>query len=53
MSSASYSPYLIAKYATGLDNAVQPWLLPDEAQETIFDGFVYRGGFVGIFGRID
>jgi hypothetical protein len=41
--SASYTPYLIAKYATGLDNAVQPWLLPDEAQESLFDGFVYRG----------
>ena len=41
--SASYIPYLIAQYATGLDRAVQPWLLPDEAQSTLFDGFVYRG----------
>ncbi len=41
--SASYVPYLIAKYSTGLDRAVQPWLLPDEAQDSLFDGFVYRG----------
>lgn len=41
--SASYIPYLIAKYATGLDRAVQPWLLPDDAQDSLFDGFVYRG----------
>lgn len=41
--SASYIPYLIARYSTGLDRAVQPWLLPDEAQDSLFDGFVYRG----------
>jgi hypothetical protein len=41
--SASYVPYLIAKFATGLDRAVQPWLLPDDAQDSLFDGFVYRG----------
>jgi len=41
--SASYVPYLIAKYATGLDKSVQPWLLPDDAQDSLFDGFVYRG----------
>ena len=43
MSSPSYTPYLIAKYVTGLDNAVQPWLLPDDSQQSLLDGFVYRG----------
>lgn len=43
MSSPSYVPHLISLYATGLDNALQPWLNPDESQETLFDGFVYRG----------
>lgn len=41
--SASYTPYLIAAYSTGLDQSVQPWLLPDEAQHELFDGYVYRG----------
>jgi hypothetical protein len=41
--SASYVPYLIAKYVTGLDNSVQPWLQPDDSQESLLDGFVYRG----------
>ncbi len=40
---SSYQPYLIAAYATGLDREVEPWLLPDDAQEDLFDGFVYRG----------
>lgn len=40
---ASYQPYLIANSATALDNSRQPWLLPDDAQETLYDGFVYRG----------
>ncbi len=39
----TYQPYLIAAYATGLDKEVEPWLLPDDAQEDLFDGFVYRG----------
>ncbi len=38
-----YTPHLIAQYETGLDNSLQPWLLPDESQEDLFDGFVYRG----------
>lgn len=36
----SFQGYLIANFATGLDKAVQPWLIPDDAQETLFDGFV-------------
>lgn len=39
----SYQPYLISKYATGFDNESEPWLLPDDAQEVLYDGFVYRG----------
>jgi len=39
----TYSPYLIANYSTGLDKRLQPWLIPDDAQEELFDGYVYRG----------
>lgn len=39
----TYAPYLIANYATGLDKRLQPWLIPDDAQEQLFDGYVYRG----------
>jgi hypothetical protein len=39
----AYQPFLISNYATGFDGERQPWLLPDDAQETLFDGFVYRG----------
>lgn len=39
----SYTPYLISNYATGLNTRLQPWLIPDDAQEQLFDGYVYRG----------
>lgn len=39
----TYTPYLIANYATGLEKRLQPWLLPDDAQEELYDGYVYRG----------
>lgn len=39
----AYQPYLIANYSTGLDKSLQPWLLPDDAQEELLDGYVYRG----------
>lgn len=39
----TYSPYLIANYATGLEKRLQPWLIPDDAQEQLYDGYVYRG----------
>jgi len=39
----SYQPFLIAAYATGLDQRLQPWLLPNDAFVNLFDGFVYRG----------
>lgn len=39
----SYQPYLIAPFATGINKYLQPWLSPDDAQEDLFDGYVYRG----------
>lgn len=39
----TYSPYLIANFATGLDRELQPWLLPNDAFTDLLDGFVYRG----------
>jgi hypothetical protein len=45
-----YQPYLIAKFATGLDREVEPWMLPDEAQQDLFDGFAYRGVLSKRFG---
>lgn len=39
----SYSPFLIANYATGYDRELQPWLLPNDAFTDLLDGFVYRG----------
>lgn len=39
----SYSPYLIANYATGYDRELQPWLLPNDAFTDLLDGYVYRG----------
>lgn len=39
----TYIPYLIANFSTGLEKRLQPWLIPDEAQEELFDGYVYRG----------
>ncbi len=45
-----YQPYLIAKFATGLDREVEPWMLPDEAQQDLFDGFAYRGILTKRFG---
>lgn len=39
----TYTPYLIANFATGVDKRLQPWLSPEDAQEELFDGYVYRG----------
>lgn len=39
----TYQPYLISNFSTGLEKRLQPWLIPDDAQEEMFDGFVYRG----------
>ena len=39
----TYQPFLISNYTSALNNRLQPWLIPDDAQEQLFDGFVYRG----------
>jgi hypothetical protein len=39
----TYTPYLIANYSTGLDKQLQPWLSPDDSQQELLDGYVYRG----------
>lgn len=39
----SYQPYLIADFSAGLELRLQPWLDQDDAQEELYDGFVYRG----------
>lgn len=39
----NYQGYLIGNFGTGLDRERQPWLLPDDAQFLLYDGFVYRG----------
>ncbi len=39
----AYQPYLIANFATGIDKQLQPWLSPDDAQQQMFDGYVYLG----------
>jgi hypothetical protein len=46
----SYQPYLIANFATGINDRMQPWLTQDEAQQEMFDGFVYRGVLSKRFG---
>jgi len=39
----TYTPYLIANYGTGLDKSSEPWLIPNDAQQELLDGFVYKG----------
>jgi hypothetical protein len=39
----TYTPFLIANFATGFDQELQPWLLPNDAFTDLLDGFVYRG----------
>ncbi len=39
----TYTPYLIANFASGINKRLQPWLIMDDAQEQLFDGYVYRG----------
>lgn len=39
----TYTPYLIANSRTGLDKELQPWLIPDDAQSQLLDGYVYKG----------
>lgn len=39
----NYVGFLIANFATGFDVERQPWLLPNDAQFELLDGYVYRG----------
>jgi hypothetical protein len=39
----SYQPFLIANYATGIDNEAQPWLLPVDAFQLLLDGYIHHG----------
>ena len=39
----AYDRHLIANYKTGLENDVEPWLLPEDAFEKLEDAFVFRG----------
>ena len=39
----TYQPFLIANYGTGLDKSSEPWLIPDDAQQELLDGYVYKG----------
>ncbi len=38
----AYEPHLIADFKTGIETDRQPWLIPDDAQKELFDGYVYR-----------
>lgn len=39
----SYQPFLISAFTTGLDREVQPWILPQDAFQSIINGFVHHG----------
>lgn len=39
----NYIGFLISNFATGLDGERQPWLLPNDAQFELLDGYVYLG----------
>ena len=42
--------FLIAPYASGLQNDIEPWLLPEDAFSTLEDAFVFRGRLKKKFG---
>lgn len=39
----TYQPHLIANWATGFTDRLQPWLNADDGQEELYDGYIYRG----------
>lgn len=39
----SYQNHQIANFATGLETDKAPWMLPDDAQEEIFDAYIEHG----------
>ncbi len=40
----TYQPFLISAFTTGLDTEVSPWILPQDAFQSVVNGFVHRGG---------
>lgn len=39
----AYQPYLVGDNKTALETDKQPWLIPDDAQSELFDGYVEHG----------
>jgi uncharacterized Fe-S cluster protein YjdI len=39
----SYIGFLISNFTTGFDQERKPWLLPDDSQDQLLDGFIYKG----------
>lgn len=39
----AYDRFLIAPINTGLETDLKPWLIPDDAFETLFNAYVFRG----------
>jgi len=55
--SASYQPFLISEFKTGLFEYLEPWIRPQEAFEPLNNAFVYRGALqkragYSVFGRM-
>ena len=38
-----YDRFLIAPFQTGLENDLEPWLLPEDAFEILENAYVFRG----------
>lgn len=41
-----YQPLLISNYETGLENDLEPWLLPNDGFPRLFDCYIWRGRIV-------
>lgn len=39
----SYRPFLIADYKVGVDTQLEPWLLPANAFQSLFNGYIHNG----------
>ena len=46
----AYDRFLIAPFKTGLENDLEPWLLPEDAFEIMEDAYVFRGRVKKRFG---
>ena len=49
----TYTPYLIANFATGLEKRLQPWLIPDDAQEELLDGYTRKIASLKARGKLE